>query len=302
MNLFFRFTTALALLFLVSCVESKAGTEQSHSIKEKVVSLEIARCHVGEVLVSLKEVPKEYFYLEIDAKNTSQTVRLDVDTLDEPPTIKLQCTNNGFDILYVYEMGNSTQTYIHSFAEDKDSEFQLNACFFETSDRNGISLSGKLPDEKIPFVDYSFRALTYDTDIYSFSGYQDGEEPSITTFFEKVKASKDNHRYLALLSHPNVILFLLDNLTIDDNTISEFNDIAYYFEQAGYYQGAISILNEVISVDPNRTVAYINLGDAHWGLQQFEQAKTDYSKYVSLMKEKGIEGKIPERVHARMSN
>lgn len=302
MNLFFRFTSLLALVFLVSCVESKASAEQSPLIEIENPAVEIASCKVGEVLVSLKEVPREYFYLEIDAKNTSQTVRLDADTLDEPPAIKLQCTNDGFDVLYVYEMGNSTQTYLHSFTEDKDSEFQLNACFFETSDRNGISLSGNLLDEKMPFVDYSFSALTYDTDLYSFAGYQEGEEPSITSFFEKVKASKDNRRNLTLLSHPNVIRFLLDNLTIDENTISEFNDVAYYFEQGESYRGAISILNEVISVDPNRTVAYINLGDAHWGLQQFEQAKMDYSKYVSLMKEKGIESKIPERVHTRMSN
>jgi len=78
------------------------------------------------------------------------------------------------------------------------------------------------------------------------------------------------------------------------------NDIAYYFEKAGYYKEAAELLEAIIKFNPNRTVAYINLGDAYWGLDQKDKAKIAYVKYVELMRANEKESRIPQVVLNRI--
>lgn len=76
-----------------------------------------------------------------------------------------------------------------------------------------------------------------------------------------------------------------------------YNDIAYYLEKGSNYVESIYILEKVIEKYPNRTVAYINLGDAYWGLEEKDNASQAYQKYIELMKASGKECKIPQRVY-----
>ena len=103
--------------------------------------------------------------------------------------------------------------------------------------------------------------------------------------------------------------FPIDSLTQDyfgiANNISSknirlFNDIAYYLEQSSSFYESKTILEKVTQISPNRTVAYINLGDAYWGLKQTENARKAYQKYVELMKSSAKEAKIPKRVLERI--
>ncbi|MBL3658889.1 tetratricopeptide repeat protein [Fulvivirga sediminis] len=90
--------------------------------------------------------------------------------------------------------------------------------------------------------------------------------------------------------------------TIEEKQIDfrKYNDIAYYLEQSGAYVEAENILNIIIDKYPERTVAYINLGDAYWGLGKKEEAREAYYSYIHKMKEAGKESKIPTRVHDRL--
>lgn len=87
----------------------------------------------------------------------------------------------------------------------------------------------------------------------------------------------------------------------DQSTVSKIlNDKAYYLEQAKYYQESILILSKVIEITPSRTVAYINLGDAYWGLKEYDKAKQAYRTYIAQMKANGKEAKIPDRILERV--
>lgn len=79
-----------------------------------------------------------------------------------------------------------------------------------------------------------------------------------------------------------------------------YNNSAYYLEQKGYFKEAVFLLSKILEVSPNRTVAYINLGDAYWGQQEYAYARKAYQKYIELMKKNGWERKIPQRVYDRM--
>ena len=79
-------------------------------------------------------------------------------------------------------------------------------------------------------------------------------------------------------------------------TINKSNDIAFFFEQAGAYQEAIYLLEKIIEKYPNRTVAYINLGDSYLKDGNKEKAIENYKIYVKQMKDKNKEKKIPKRV------
>lgn len=78
------------------------------------------------------------------------------------------------------------------------------------------------------------------------------------------------------------------------------NDLAFLLEQSGYYQEAAVLLEHIIRKHPDRTVAYLNLADAYWSLQQKEQAREAYSLYQTKMTRAGKQDVIPQRVRVRI--
>lgn len=95
-------------------------------------------------------------------------------------------------------------------------------------------------------------------------------------------------------------LFVLESVSLSN--VVHYNNIGYYLDESGYHEGAIYILNEVVSAFPNRTVAYINLGDAYWGLEQHTEAREAYQTYIRLMRENNREQRIPQRVFDRVGD
>lgn len=93
---------------------------------------------------------------------------------------------------------------------------------------------------------------------------------------------------------------LLKHTPIHNTNVSKYNDIAYFLGNGNSFEQSILILKEIINEFPNRTVAYINLGDAYWGLEEKENASQAYKKYIELMKVNCKENKIPQRVFDRI--
>jgi tetratricopeptide (TPR) repeat protein len=77
------------------------------------------------------------------------------------------------------------------------------------------------------------------------------------------------------------------------------NDLGFLLGEAGYYAESIELLNAVIANHPNRTVAYLNLADSYWAVNDKERAVPAYKQYSSRMSEAGKASKIPARVGER---
>jgi hypothetical protein len=77
------------------------------------------------------------------------------------------------------------------------------------------------------------------------------------------------------------------------------NDLGFLFEESGHYGEAVELLSYIVSNNPDRVVAYLNLADAYWGLGNKKQAAENYKKYNSLMVQSGKTAKVPKRVIER---
>lgn len=78
-----------------------------------------------------------------------------------------------------------------------------------------------------------------------------------------------------------------------------FNDVAFFWQQAGFNIDAIWLLKKVISESPKRTVAYLNLADAYWAEGDQASAGKNYKVYTELMSEDGKQAKVPDRARQR---
>ena len=90
------------------------------------------------------------------------------------------------------------------------------------------------------------------------------------------------------------------NKNITPQILTQYNDIAYYLQKAGANEEAVYLLKKIVAKFPNRTVAYINLGDAYWELGEKEKARKAYTTYIEQMCNKGLQKKIPQEVLKRV--
>ncbi|QKF78275.1 tetratricopeptide repeat protein [Arcobacter defluvii] len=94
---------------------------------------------------------------------------------------------------------------------------------------------------------------------------------------------------------------VLKNEELNIKTLQKYNDLAYYLQLSNKNKEAIFILEKIIEKFPNRTVAYLNLADAYNGLNNKDNAKQNYKKYIELMKLDNKKSKIPIRVFEHLN-
>ncbi|WP_175852949.1 tetratricopeptide repeat protein [Burkholderia anthina] len=87
-----------------------------------------------------------------------------------------------------------------------------------------------------------------------------------------------------------------------DILISSINDYAYALQLSHRDNEAIPVLRRVLSVAPNRAVAWLNIADSYWSGGDFEKGRAAYKKYIDLMTRAGNASKIPSRAQERDVN
>lgn len=91
------------------------------------------------------------------------------------------------------------------------------------------------------------------------------------------------------------------NVNFIINNVESANNQAFYLEQIEANNFSKSLLKEIVTQYPDRTVAFLNLADVNWKLRNKEEAQKNYRKYISLMKSQGKDlSKIPQRVYVRI--
>ena len=84
------------------------------------------------------------------------------------------------------------------------------------------------------------------------------------------------------------------------SNIDIVNDYAFFLEKNGRYSEAVKVLKFVLSIQPNRVVAYINLADSLYANGNKDEAKAYYDLYIDKMKSNNKKNKIPSRVFSRI--
>ncbi|MFV0346583.1 MAG: tetratricopeptide repeat protein [Bacteroidales bacterium] len=165
--------------------------------------------------------------------------------------------------------------------------------------------------DKVDFDVYT-EECTYLFDSISFESIKQSDylvharEKSCDGYFSLENSLNEIYNYIKenkKIDKPSIarVNFYLEKHPIGKDNCRYFNDIAYYIEQSGQYHEAIIILEQIIANFPDRVVAYINLGDAYWELENYEAAKSNYEQYIELMKSQGKDlNRIPQRVYDRI--
>ena len=144
----------------------------------------------------------------------------------------------------------------------------------------------------------------------SCSGQWDPNSKS-PIWMSDIGGGKDGVNYLNYLSsdrlrklnHKDTVDLneIIENINCQMSTYTKFdakelNDSAYFLYKLNRLSDSLKILNKVIELDPNRTVAYLNLADVHLGLKNEVQARKNYLIYSSKMEKLGLSKKIPNRI------
>lgn len=192
-------------------------------------------------------------------------------------------TNNN-NVLYIKNIfnGSGGQT-IDYFLSYSNEDWQLS---------QSITNSSTYFDTKICQINYLVRDKTEECFIHKRN--EDFKQDDI--ILEIINSINENKN----LINCEFIFSILNNSPITVRNVTSYNNLAFALEQLVKYNESIYLLQKVLKKFPNRTVAYINLGDAYWGLKQTENARKAYQKYVELMKSSAKEAKIPKRVLERI--
>jgi len=78
--------------------------------------------------------------------------------------------------------------------------------------------------------------------------------------------------------------------------ITALNDYGYYLYKNNDNKNAIIVLRVVLTEDPGRTMAYLNLADAYYDQKYPYPSQDMYIKYIKMMKDSGNEKLIPSYV------
>ncbi|MBX9572960.1 MAG: hypothetical protein K2X77_28955 [Candidatus Obscuribacterales bacterium] len=87
-----------------------------------------------------------------------------------------------------------------------------------------------------------------------------------------------------------------------DKYITALNDYGFYLLQSGRYSEAVRVLEAVTKEQPERAVAFLNLGDALWCSEEQALSAEAYQHYLTLNKaRKESHDSIPARVIQRIA-
>jgi hypothetical protein len=86
-----------------------------------------------------------------------------------------------------------------------------------------------------------------------------------------------------------------------EKSISEYNDIGFYFAQGGEHLLAMQIYNRLLSLAHDRVPLKLNVADSLWALGKHDEAKSYYVAYREAMMKKSGASKVPKRVEERLN-
>jgi len=298
------FSFLLVSLFLLNSCKKEEKVKPATSELAQPENTIISKCEVGEhdFMVALVKNEAKQTNLVVDINAIKSQYQLRKHSFNELSSIKLECINNGFLLLYKENNGNSSQNFVHLFEKANNRTFIWKAEYLLFSDRNGFSVKLRQLHQEVLLANYSTNEVNdnHYAAIYDFNGFQNGKSPTIDAYFQSVKDQFRNNKISSLFVNKIVLEFLVTNIGITDANTWMFNDIGYYLQKSRLNEDAIYILKKVIQKFPKRTVAYVNIADAYWELDEKIKAKEYYLKYVEQMHDKKLENKIPNVVDQRL--
>jgi len=301
--------TIILILLTFSCKRNykKTADNNQETIINNLTKIDSCTINNSQLSVYKKNKDNEGIVLKLGNSITTKNITLNNlnFAIQNISNIDIKCSDGRFYLIFNEHIGNSSYTTYHVFEHEENiNTYKWTKIYKTESNRQGFSITGINLETKIKFDNYNTQENNNITllPIYSFVGFQEEKEPNIDDFYNKIKSSfKNKNSKNNIFSDKLVLEYMIQNITLSKENLSKYNDIAYYLEQSKLYNEAIFLLEKIIVDFPNRTVAYINLGDAYWDLNKKKEAKVAYKTYVAQMKALNKETKIPKQVFDRLN-
>lgn len=201
---------------------------------------------------------------------------------------------NSFSLLYEFNASSTKVKEKYNFIYS-DNGILLNSKEIVKFGREGLMIN-KLYFENYKLIKKTYEELeTLGSDLKE--EYSDVPQNHLYDqnkhLFAKMNYQSSNEEIY--VAYPN-----LPKSQVEIINIENANNLAYTLQQQGFNEDAKKILYHILAQSPYRAVAWLNIGDVYWDLDDKNKAKEAYQKYISLMKSQQKElSKIPKRVYER---
>lgn len=310
-NKLFNLSTIVVILIILTFSCKKNYKKTANNNQGTIINnlKKIDSCTTNNSQLSMYDIDEDNGKIVLKLDNNITTKDITLNNLNfaiqNISNIDIKCSEGRFYLIFNEHIGNSSYTTYHIFEHKENiNKYKWIKIYKTESNRQGISITGANLKTKIEFDNYDAQEDNKIVllPIYSFVGFQEEKEPNIDDFYNKIKSSfKNTNSKSNLFGDKLVLEYMMQNIILNKENLSKYNDIAYYLEQSGLYKESTFLLEKIIAKFPNRTVAYINLGDVYWSLNKKTKAKNTYKTYVSQMKSLNKETKIPKKVFDRLN-
>lgn len=169
---------------------------------------------------------------------------------------------------------------------------------FENNILNYTTTIAPFASDKYSVIDFTLQYVNNDFNIiqYKETYFSVETNDNVSIKLDSRDVSKIKFNYYDWIADKTWI----DYVNISNQNLTMLNNFAYKIENINPYVST-KILQKILVKFPNRVVAYLNLADSYWAIDNQELAKENYKKYVELMKfQKKDLSKIPKYVWERI--
>lgn len=237
--------------------------------------------------------------LILKSSSNSQSISVDFNTkIIKPSTDNIFFENNSLIVQKEIEENNP-----HDF---------INYKYYFHSTNNSVILD-KIEFKREAYVEYvdicKFSYTYFPSETIHFSEVDFFNQKFVQTLIRDISlnqaieiVTKTNQSYDCTSNlNTKELDFLLKKTVLDNKSVNNYNNLAYHLEQNKQYETSCYLLKKIIDKYPNRVVAWLNYGDALWGMNEIQQGKRAYQKYILLMKNQRKDlSKIPQKVYQRI--
>lgn len=261
----------------------------------------------SQALLAIKDSKKSYdvslFFLTNDSllinashlEITNETIFKcnKPDVTYETEFIKLECRESLTSKLFITELGvkDNRLSFKTSYIDD------LNSYVYELAE-----LAIK-EDDPVAYCEAYMGAQYYNSYYYRMKEALEWAHKKALQFYKNKDYQSAASLMLDLEQRCNMSIDLYDTMgdeyIMGNDFIRIWSDVTLFYLKAEMNEQCVELSKKIIEIDPNIVGVYLQYGDALFNLDEKEESKSIYNKYIDLMIKNNKKDKIPTRVYER---
>ncbi len=260
---------------------------------------------------------QDYPYINI-SKNSSYQI-FDIDINKDDIKDKVASNREGNELLFYIRNGNKYNKVFQGDNYTMDGLYSPLKIMGFTEDSNVLYIKNIFSGAGGQTIEYFY---TYDNNKWKLSKSIEISSDNLNTKVCEIENKKSHEEVCVKVDNKELVSNIIKNIQLKKNidlytkefifsllntypitsfSVTKYNDLAFQLEKENKFDAGIFLLKKIIQKFPSRVVAYLNLADNYWAINDKDLAKKNYKKYIELMKSQNKDqSKIPQRVLERI--